>query len=192
MITYDTDSDGNVFQIWKQDQVSSCGVASSWMARSLVRQMSFAEDEWELAQRMYRTGVQGALAALGRPTSGPMTYDPRAFDTSQASVGSTFANFGLYGSQVAAALRAEGLNVNHQNSSSLVPHLLGDTRVAIVLVAWSGGGGHFIVAARVTRGGKIVFLDPWDGRIKEQANNGRYNSHYNNSGSVVETLYLAP
>jgi hypothetical protein len=49
---------------------------------------------------------------------------------------------------------------------------LSDTTPAIVLLGWYGGtttrsGGHFIVASRVTTGGKVVFLNPWQGQLHE-------------------------
>ncbi len=195
MISMDTDSDGTVFQLWKQDQAASCGVASAWMARGLVRQMSFAEGEWDLAQRVYRNGVASALSAMGTAPSGPVTFDPRAFGNNQSSLGSTFSRFGLFAGQLAAALRAEGLNVNHTGAdpggTGLISHLIAQTRVAIVLVSWQRGGGHFVVAARRANDGDIVFLDPWDGNVNEQENNGAYVANYGNIGTIAEILYLS-
>jgi hypothetical protein len=105
MINIETDSHGRTYQIWKQNQMNSCGVASTWMARGIARQMSFAEEEWELAQRVYRNAVNNALAPLGVSPDGPMTLDPRAFSNDQSSMASTIANVGFYASQLALAIR---------------------------------------------------------------------------------------
>ena len=73
MINIETDSHGRTYQIWKQDQMNSCGVASVWMARGIARRMSYAEEEWGLAQRLYRNAINNALAPLGVPAAGPMS-----------------------------------------------------------------------------------------------------------------------
>lgn len=195
MISIERDASGRVYQIWKQNQMNSCGVASIWMARGIARQKSFGEDEWELAQTVYRSAVDNALAPLGVPaSSGPMTLDPRAFQKNQASMASTIANFGFYAGQLARALRAEGLKVVHVGYNGQAHPIKADmisiSKPAIALVCWNGGGGHFVVAGRAT-GHKVTFLDPWDGHINEQPNNGRYLAHYNNQGWIGEILYLS-
>ena len=194
MINIETDSHGRTYQIWKQDQMNSCGVASAWMARGIARQMSFAEEEWGMAQRLYRNAVGNALAPLGVPaTSGPMCLDPNAFAADQSSMASTLANFGFYGTQLATAMRAEGLRAehvsNHGNSLSIVPHKIAIDKPAIALVYWNPSGGHFIVAGRCTSGA-VSFLDPWDGHLNEQPNNGRYRARYGGQGIIGEVIYL--
>ncbi len=196
MINIETDSHGRTYQIWKQNQMNSCGVASTWMARGIARQMSFAEDEWDLAQRVYRSAVQNALAPLGVSASGPMCLDPSAFTTDQSSMASTFANFGLYATQLARAVRAEGLRVEHLGlhasgtPRTIQPNKIAINKPAIVLVYWNGGGGHFIVVGRCTNRA-VSFLDPWDGRVNEQANNARYNARYGGQGLIGEVLYIS-
>lgn len=196
MINIESDSHGRTYQIWKQDQMNSCGVASVWMARGIARRMSFAEDEWSLAQRLYRSAVQGALAPLGSPSPGGMSLDPRAFPRDQSSVHSTIARFGLYATQVAAALRAERLKVEHLgiradgNPRSIVPNRIAIDRPAIVLVYWNTGGGHFVVVGRCTAN-SVSFLDPWNGRVNEQRNDGVYNPPYSNIGLIGEVIYIS-
>lgn len=199
MINIERDSHGRVYQIWKQDQMNSCGVASTWMARGIAKRMSFAEEEWDLAQRMYRTAVANALGTLGAPSvssssSGPMTLNPSAFGNNQGSFGATFANFGLYAGQVAAALRSEGLRVQHVplngRARTILPDKIAIDRPAIALVYWNGGGGHFIVAGRCTHR-SVSWLDPWDGHVNEQPNNGAYNAAYGSAGLVGEVIYLS-
>ena len=197
MISIERDSHGRTYQIWKQDQMNSCGVASVWMARGIARRMSCAEDEWDLAQRMYRNSVQSALAPLGVPSAlGPMSLDPRAFRRDQSSMASTVARFGLFASQVAAALQSEGLRVEHLgrrsdgNARTIEPNKIAIDKPAIVLVYWNTGGGHFVVVGRCTRNA-VSFLDPWDGHVNEQNNDGVYNPNYSNIGLIGEVLYIS-
>lgn len=194
MINIERDSHGRTYQIWKQDQMNSCGVASAWMARGIARQMSYAEEEWDLAQRLYRNAVNNALAPLGVSAAGPVSLDPRAFPTDQSSMASTIANFGFYAGQLAGALRAENLHVEHVGSTGhahrIHAHKIAINKPAIVLVYWNRGGGHFVVVGRCTQQ-SVSFLDPWDGRVNEQSNNGRYSSRYNSQGIIGEVLYLS-
>src|SRR5262245_28851683 len=194
MINIERDSHGRTYQIWKQDQMNSCGVASAWMARGIARQMSYAEEEWDLAQRLYRNAVNNALAPLGVSAAGPMSLDPRAFRNDQGSMASTLANFGFYAGQLASALRAERLRVEHLGNTgqahTIQPNKISINKPAIVLVYWNGGGGHFVVVGRCTYRA-ISFLDPWDGHVNEQPNNGRYNAPYNNQGLIGEVLYVS-
>lgn len=194
MINIERDHSGRTYQIWKQDQMNSCGVASVWMARGIVRQMSFNEDEWNLAQRVYRNAVGNALAPLGVATSGPMCLAPGAFANDQSSMASTIANFGFYAGQLAAAIRAEGIRVDHTGFNGhprvVHSHKIAINKPAICLVCWNGGGGHFVVVGRATQS-SISFLDPWDGHMNEQGNNGRYTAPYGSSGYIAEILYLS-
>jgi hypothetical protein len=173
--------------------MNSCGVASAWMARGIARQASFAEEEWDLAQRLYRNAVNNALAPLGVNPSGPMCLDPGAFPTDQSSMASTIANFGFYADQLARAIRAEGLNARHiPNTGSrqrIVPHRIAINKPAIALVYWNGSGGHFVVVGRCTSSA-ISFLDPWDGHINEEPNDGRYRARYGNRGTIGEVIYI--
>lgn len=196
MINIETDSHGRTYQIWKQDQMNSCGVASAWMARGIARRMSYAEEEWDLAQRLYRSAVQNALAPLGVSAAGPMSLDPRAFPRDQSSMASTLANFGFFAAQLAGALRAEGLRVEHLGinrtgtSRTIQANKIAIDKPAIALVYWNRGGGHFVVVGRCT-GHSVSFLDPWDGRVNEQGNNGRYNARYGNQGLIGEVIYVS-
>ena len=194
MINIERDSHGRTYQIWKQDQMNSCGVASAWMARGIARQMSYAEEEWDLAQRLYRSAVSSALAPLGVSAAGPMSLDPRAFPRDQSSMASTIANFGFFAAQLANALRAERLRVEHvgNNGSAqrIHAHKIAINKPGIALVYWNGGGGHFVVVGRCTQSA-VSFLDPWDGHVNEQSNNGRYTARYGGQGVIGEVIYLS-
>ena len=194
MISIERDSSGRTFQVWKQNQMNSCGIACVWMAKSIARQMSFAEDEWELAVRTFGSAVGVALARIGAQASGPMTLNPAAFSNDQSSMASSLANFGFYAGQIANILRGERLHVEHTGfdgkAHSIHSHKIAYNKPAIALVAWNGGGGHFIVVGRATRHA-LSILDPWNGHINEQGNNGHYIAPYGGRGSICEILYVS-
>ncbi len=171
-IYYRTDSDGVVHQVWAQRQAASCAVASIWMARNKAKRMTFAETEWALAWRLYHKVVKGYMFAPS--PSAPMTFDPGAHQPNQQTMGNMFSRFGTFMGQVAQLLRTDGLRVTTTPWSpgiKLLSHAISDTTPAIVLLGWYRGAhreaGHFIVAARRTQSGKIVYLDPWGGVLRE-------------------------
>ena len=200
MISIETDSHGRTYQIWKQQQAATCGVASAWMARGIVRQMSFAEEEWALAERIYLTAVQNALAPMGQATTaGPMTMSPVGQPNDQSTFQSTFTQFGLFARQLAAALRSEGIAVEHlglrdtdtfDHGRRITPHKIAINRPAIAMVYWRGGGAHFVVVGRATQR-QVTFLDPWDGHVNELPNDSIYTANYGDVGVVGELLYLS-
>ena len=192
-VSLETDSEGNTYQLWAQRQANSCGVASIWMARGIARQQSIAEDEWELANRMYYSAIAGMMPEGGPPPPGaPMSLDPNAYPANQSTMENTFASFGVFARQVATMLRQEGFKVRHMAARSILGDWLTPTRPAIILVGWypqspqQRQGGHFIVAARQTKHGRIVYLDPWGGVLREVRNNGRYPQ----TGIVEEAIYF--
>jgi hypothetical protein len=107
---------------------------------------------------------------------------------------STLANSGFFAAQLASALRTEGLRVQHiglnGNALNIVPNNIAINKPAIALVYWNRGGGHFVVAGRCTQH-SVSFLDPWDGHVNEQPNNGTYRARYGNQGLIGEVIYLS-
>lgn len=200
MISIENDSHGRTYQIWKQEQAATCGVASAWMARGIVRQMSFAEEEWALAQRIYGAAVANALAPVGQATTaGPQTLSPVGQPNDQSTFASTFTRFGLFASQLALAIRSEGITVEHlglrdtdtfQHGRSITPHKIAINRPAIAMVYWRGGGAHFVVVGRATSR-QVSYLDPWDGHVNELANDSIYTARYGDVGVVGEILYMS-
>lgn len=208
MISLERDTHGRTYQIWKQQQANSCGVAAVWMARGIARQASFAEEEWNLAIRMYQGAVASALGAvpsgsatapasgtLGVDPSGPMTFNPDAYESNQNTMANTFASFGLFSGQVAASLRNERLTVDHTNLTGTPPRIADNkiayNKPAIVLVGWDGNnGGHFVVVGRCTHN-EVSFLDPWNGHVNQQRNDGRYRAPYGGAGSILDIIYIS-
>ncbi len=186
-IVLTSDSDNYAHQRWAQEQANSCAVASIWMARGQARQMSINQEEWALAWQIYGQVVQGMGLLPVAPAPAPRTFDPRAHQPNQSTFGNMFASFGTYMNQVAQALRNEGLRATTTafGAGAVVDkNRLSETTPAIVLLGWYSGstrnGGHFIVASRVASNGLVVFLDPWQGQLRELAagpaypGNGRF------------------
>ncbi len=198
MIATQSDSDGNTYSIWQQNQMNSCAVASMWMARNLVRQQTMMESEWELAQRFYRAAVNDMFAPLGVDPNGPMCLNPGSFPSDRSSMASTLANTGFKIDHIVRALENDGIIVDVQRRQpnapplTMNPRLLGPTTPAIIGVYWNGGGGHAIVVPRMTAAGRVVYLDPWDGNLIEQANSGTYNARYGGQGQIGVIFYLMP
>ncbi|WP_425228369.1 hypothetical protein [Sphingomonas sp.] len=188
-VSIESDSDRNTYEVWKQEQASSCGVASIWMARGLVKQQCIDEDEWPLAQRVFSGAVRGAMNAAGGDRF-PVCYNPGAFPKNQSSMGSTFSQFGLFSSQVATGLQNEGLHANFIGAQSINPVNLGPGKAVIAFVRWrpAGNGAHFVCAARMANNGAVVFLDPWDGKVNEQWNNGTYAARYGGVGDILQVI----
>ncbi len=200
-IYYRADSDGVQHQLWRQRQMSSCAIASIWMARNRALQMTMAEGEWSIARRNYGRIAESLPAnqTASMAPSGPMSLDPSQHGNNQNTFGNWLSNFGTFAGQVATILRADGLKTTHKVCSNagpitLRPNWLADDKPAIVLLGWyargwngTRNGGHFIVAARKNRSGRIVFLDPWDAQIYEQANNSRYQGN----GLIEEVIYVS-
>lgn len=204
MITIETGAGGRTYQIWKQQQASSCGVASCWMARGRARQMSFAETEWQLAVRIFQGAVNTSLVAARTVPGGPMTVDPRAYpNATEQQITSDFSTLvsvgGLTDSELGRALRNEGLRTetlatnNRNNPCKVVHDKIAIDRPAISHVVWdttgnAPGGGHFVVVGRCTRN-HVTFLDPWTGRLTENPNNGRFRGG-SGTGTIVANIYV--
>jgi hypothetical protein len=106
----------------------------------------------------------------------------------------TLVKLGFYAAQLARALRAERLRVEHVGTAGhphrIQPHKIAINKPAIVLVSWHRVGGHFVEVGRCTHHA-VSLLDPCDGHVNEQFNNGRYNAPYNNQGVIGEVLYVS-
>jgi len=192
-INYRNDSDGVTHQVWAQRQAASCAVASIWMARNQAKQMTFAEAEWALAWRLYHQVVQGALLVPEAPA--PMSFAPGAHQNNQSTFGNMFSQHGTFMDQVAKALTNDGLTVTFKTSfapgTRVTASRLSDTTPAIVLLGWYSGstrnGGHFIVASRAATDGKIVYLDPWGGVLRELGTGPQYQG----TGRFEQVVYIS-
>ena len=69
---------------------------------------------------------------------------------------------------------------------------LSPTTPALVRGGWYPNGterrgGHLILAARKATNGTIVYLDPWEGRLRQKQNNGTYAG----VGQIEEVIYVS-
>lgn len=192
-INYINDSDNVTHQVWAQRQAATCAVASIWMARNQAKQMTHGESEWSLAWRLYNQVVQG-MDIVPEPPA-PISLHPGMHQNNQNSFTNMFSLAGTFMSQVEKALRNDGLRITQRTSFSpgttVVASRLSDTTPAIVLLGWySGGrrnGGHFIVASRRTRNGKVVYLDPWGGCLRELG----IGPQYQGTGRFEQVIYIS-
>ena len=188
-----TDSDGNDHQVWAQRQTSSCVIASIWMARSIARQQSFDEGEWELAKRLYFSVVAGREEDEGL---GPQTFDRSQHANDQTTMGNTFSRFGILPRQICSMMAQEGFTTTMQTADSIQTHRLGPTKPALVGLKWRANGqpagGHRIVCAGTNSTGKLIYLDPgFDGRLLELPNDGVIpHPRAGVSGKVYNVIYI--
>jgi len=189
------DSDNYTHQIWAQEQAASCAVASLWMARNQAKQSTAMEEEWALAWRLYNRVVLAAPAEFMPLAPAPRTFDPKAYKNDQNTFEDMFSNAGTFMSQVSAALQIDGLKVTFATpfgkGITVDAARLSDTTPAIVLLGWYSGatrnGGHFIVASRVTGSGKIAYLDPWGGKLRELGSGPNYPP----TGVFEQVIYIS-
>lgn len=194
MINIETDQFGRTYQIWQQYQMSSCAIASCWMARGIVKQQSFAEEEWEMAVRIFAASVANGVRSWGVDPNGPVCIDPTGQPSDQSSMASTLSNFGLLGTQIAGVMRGEGFQVVHRPDNGSVRTVNGNriayNKPAILGVRWTGGGGHAVVVGRCTAA-HVTILDPWDGHHIVVSNNGHYRPRYGGHGVIREVVYIS-
>lgn len=192
------DSDGVTHQVMAQQQASTCGVASIWMARCIAKRTSFNESEWALAWRTYHRAVAGMDRWPAVPA--PMSLDPRAHGPDVDTFGDMASNGGLIASEMTLALKADGVHVVQVTpydpvATVLDPGRIGEGRPAIIGVGWYDGGdflgGHAVVAARRTQSGRIVYLDPAGGVLIEGGRGPRYEAPYSSSGRIDQIIYIA-
>ena len=203
-IVHRVDSDGSYHDVWAQEQANSCAVAAIWMATRLVKQLCINEGEWDTAMRLWGHVIAGQNLAL--PNAGPMSIDTSQFQNqpTNSSFEAKFGNQGTFMREVRTMIGADNIRTQYYDRTGsngpvalgLDPQRVSNTRPVIMLLGWysptpGGGpptrnGGHFVVAVGKARNRKMIFLDPWQGRLVEQANNGIYPG----GGIFEEVLYL--
>ena len=106
----------------------------------------------------------------------------------------TFASFGLYCGQITISLIKENLRAEQTVLTGTPRRIRHDkiafNKPAIVLIVWDGGGGHFVVVGRCTHT-EVSYLDPWNGHVNQQPNDGRYRAPYGGQGSIANIVYIS-
>lgn len=171
------DSDGRSYALFVQNEEQSCGLAAAAMLINLVSPVPVTDPSALEAQLK--------LIAANFPAS--LAESDRLWARGEQEFGS-----GLYNIQ--KLLLSQGIYARtvwrRGGVIQLDPRSLNEP--AIVLWGWYPNGiqgvrkgGHFTVAASVTKSGKIVILDPWGGVLTEVAVGGMYKS----SGQLDAVIY---
>jgi hypothetical protein len=180
------DSDGITHYIYAQDEPMSCALACMFMIENQVEQQTHA-------------GGEGRLKVLSFTHPGSLLASQLAGDNSGQGWGTTVAN---------AANTFTGLGVNLTKVGNFWPYGPGykfqweksrikDGKPALLLIGWYSykggklvrGGGHFVVAARISKQMAVVVLDPLKATLHElRGNNGVYLNH-SLSGRIEFVLY---
>jgi hypothetical protein len=136
------DEDGTSHIGWSQDEANSCGPACVYMIESNRRQCSLVGGEKRIRQLIAR-------------------YFSRDFVDKFDRMINDFNARGIDMGALRDALRAEGYACTMKQ---VLPAPLSGARFPMIChIAWPNQGGHFIVVAGVTKGGKAICLDPWYG-----------------------------
>lgn len=129
------DSSGAEQFVWLQERSQSCGPASVYMIERLRRQQS----------------IVGGEARIRLITS----LLPGGYDE----------NNGTNASALALVLNRLGYPASCEYTVQVASYLNKNPYPFIAHIAWAGGGGHFIVAAKTTAS-TVVCLDPWYGLVE--------------------------
>lgn len=156
------DSDGVAHQILVQTEEMSCGPAAAAMAISLYRHepLGIAPD---MRLKMVAARFPGSMAEQ---------------DEKSKSQGPNSGHQGSYLANIENLLVHEHIPIvaswhrwQEKSSTAIIAQGRVHHSPALLLWGWYQQsrrlGGHFTVAARVTRAGRVVILDPWDGSLTE-------------------------
>ena len=174
------DSDGVAHQILVQTEEMSCGPAAVAILISLCRHQPLG------------TAADMRLKTVAARFAGSMAEQ----DEKWKSQGPNSGHQGSYLANIENVLVHEHIPIaaswhRWQEKSSTAVVAQGRVHHSPALLLWGWYeqsqrvGGHFTVAARVTRAGKVVILDPWDGSLAEIAAGALYKG----SGMLDAAIY---
>ena len=165
------DSDGISHNVLVQTEEMSCGVAAAAMLIDL-RRRSPGGPAAEMRLKQIAGRFPGSMVEQ---------------DKKWKSQGPCSGHQGSQVTNIEKLLLNEGISISatwHRWQERAGTDTLALERIrtqpALLLWGWydaagvSRNGGHFTVAARVTKGGKVVILDPWDGTLSEISAGNRY------------------
>ncbi len=132
-----TDNDGVRQFVWMQERGDTCGPACVYMLERMRRNQSVAGGE----QRV--TFLTSLL---------PKGYREGVGTESYTALKRVLDQLGM------PAMATKVSNIPAFIKEGWFPF--------ITRVAWSTGGAHFVVAAKVTKSGHLVCLDPWYGLVQ--------------------------
>lgn len=177
-VTSASDSDGTVFEVCKQSQSNTCGPASIFMYECLVRQASMK-------------GGEDRIIRISNYFDGNAASDAAGTDSENAL--STLRHIGARVREIDEP--GEDF-LGLPKFTRIKPGRIAYDRPALVLVGWydkyihlKRSGGHYVVAARFTNGGKVAFLDPFIGNVVECVNDAKYSPRYGGYGRIEMVVY---
>lgn len=178
------DSDGFSHNVLVQTEEMSCGVAAAVM---LI-------DIWRHRSTPGGPETEARLKKIAGRFPGSMVEQDRLCN----SQGPASGHQGSLLTNIERLLLHEGIPITaawhgwteKAGTNALALGRIG-RRPALLLWGWydaagkNRSGGHFTVAARVTKAGKAVILDPWDGSLAEIGATERYKT----SGMLDAAVY---
>lgn len=186
------DSDGNSYSAFVQGEEFSCALAATAMLILLI-QGGDAADRSQDEQRLKRISAKfpGSLTQSDALWSkeAPGKYGSLQFGTQAGNVKSLLENQKIKLAKVAVGTFVNGvLKAPAKIETALFKN------PGMILWGWypqgitgTRNGGHFTVAAGLTKAGKLVVLDPWDGTLTEQ----EPSKPYKNTGIAEVVFYTA-
>jgi hypothetical protein len=176
-----TDSDGVQHQIVVQELAMSCGPACAWMIESAVKRMSMAGGEARIRRlQCALTGecvsnttgtTNSAVLAVLKATGVPVRHYAHRSPGQAQKLGALTVDTSRIRVDSPALLNFAWIEINVANKTGK-------------LVSTSG---HYMVAARKSRFGKIVLLDPMGGNLWEVENDGIFGTN----GLLESVAYTA-
>lgn len=181
-----TDSDGEEHLVLMQAHENSCGPAAVAMAESIAN----------------GTPLSGSIEARMRAIGSKF---PGSWWIGELMKGVLNFQTGSVGNNLVKICMDIGLQIREGGWFKPPFEIkdLGPQKPAIVLVGWYAQngereGGHFIVAAKVAKNGRVVYLDPWNGMLIEHSNNGLFplttlvGHDFNTNGTrgIIEGYFL--
>jgi hypothetical protein len=181
------DSDRVEHYVDRQNEPQSCALASVGMMWDISRQQCGATDEtgYKYISALFPGSLlySQLLAALsGGNPQGTGTQDPNIASTMR-SVGLTITQTDTFNSNTTA--QTFGFSWRKARIQDQKPALLGVSWYKRTATGMQALGGHAVVAARCTRRGYVVILDPWDAGLYElHGLHGSYLPSYARNGQI--------
>ena len=180
------DSDGVTHYIYSQDEAMSCALACMFMIENQVEQVTHAGGEQRLKDISFVHPGSLLASQLAWDNNG------QGWGTSVDNAAKTFADIGVRLTKV-ARFDPTGL----YNNFAWERNRISDGHPALLLLGWYAwqqgkqvrNGGHFIIAARVTKRGAVVVLDPWKGTLHELHGQKGYYLNHGLTGRIQFILY---
>jgi hypothetical protein len=169
------DSDGVMHYIYAQDEPMSCALACMFMMENEIEQMTHAEGEER-------------IKAISGDHPGSLLASQLAGDNEGIGIGTTISNVDK--TFVDLGVRLTTYDAFDPTSATYrfrwQKPRISDGHPALILIGWytynrgtrTRNGGHYIVAARITRRNAVVVLDSLHGTLHElQGSRGIYMNH---------------